>query len=101
RMNWQGALAGFLLGGVGSGACYLRYPLDHAKQVAPIVSSIVALIVTPIVALLTPAPAVTESHGVLASLGTGRHDEGDKNPFHLIPTSLLGRAGAVAAVAGF
>src|SRR5204863_9037657 len=57
RVNWQGALAGFLVGGMGSAACYGLFPLDYAKQVAPIVSSVVALIVTPIVALLTPPPA--------------------------------------------
>ena len=58
RTNWQGALAGFLVGGLGAAACYWRYPtnIDFARQIAPIVGTIVALIVTPIVTLLTPAP---------------------------------------------
>jgi SSS family solute:Na+ symporter len=111
RVNWQGALAGFLLGGVGSVGCYLYYTyvhdmpfkkaIDPAKQIAPIVGSLVALIVTPIVTLLTPPAPASESDAILANLHTGRDDEGDVNPFHLFPGSVLGKAGAIAAIAGF
>jgi SSS family solute:Na+ symporter len=103
RTNWQGELAGFLVGGLGSCTCYFIYwdNIDYARQIAPIVSTGVALVVTPVVALLTPAAPATESHAALAGLGVGKHDEGDVSPFHLFPTSMIGQAGAVAAIAGF
>ena len=102
RANWQGALAGFLVGGVGSVACFALYGIDKGKQIAPIVSSLVALVVTPIVSLLTPAPANdSENPTALTGLRTGKHDEGDAAPFHLFPTSGLGKLGAVAAILGF
>jgi SSS family solute:Na+ symporter len=111
RANWQGALAGFFVGGLGSVGCYLFYvwirhmslsaAIDPAKQIAPIVSSIVALIVTPIVSLLTTPAAAKESHLVLDTLHNAQLDEGDAHPFHLFPESFAGQAGAAAAIIGF
>lgn len=103
RANWQGALAGFFVGGLGSCACYFRYwnDIDHARQIAPIVSTLVALIVTPIVSLLTPAAAENvHADQLLASIGRGAADEGDVKPFHLIPDSVLGKTSALVALGG-
>jgi SSS family solute:Na+ symporter len=103
RVNWQGALAGFLLGGLGSGACYFLYwnNIDYARQIAPIVSTLVALVVTPIVTLLTPADRTDRAEKMLASIGRGDASEGDAEPFHLIPGSILGKLAAIAVIAGF
>jgi SSS family solute:Na+ symporter len=102
RTNWHGALAGFLIGGLGAVACYAldSQGVDHARQIAPIVSTIVALIVTPIVTLLTapPHPVAAEN---LASITRGEADEGDAEPFHLIPDSLTGKLAAVVVIIGF
>lgn len=103
RVNWQGALAGFLLGGVGSGVCYYLYwnNIDYARQIAPIVSTLTALIVTPIVTLLTPADRTDRAAAMLNSIGRGDASEGDAEPFHLVPDSVIGKAGAIAVIVGF
>jgi SSS family solute:Na+ symporter len=103
RTNWQGALAGFLLGGIASGICYAMYwdNIDHARQIAPIVSTLTALIVTPIVTLLTPPDRTDRAATMLSSIGRGNVDEGDADPFHLVPHSAIGKAGAIAVIVGF
>jgi SSS family solute:Na+ symporter len=103
RTNWQGALAGFLLGGLGACACYYfdSQGVDHARQMAPIIGTAVALLVTPIVTLLTPHAHNHAAQAVFASLGRGRHDEGDADPFHLIPASPIGKAAALLVLIGF
>jgi SSS family solute:Na+ symporter len=103
RVNWQGALAGFLLGGVGSGVCYFLYwnNIDYARQIAPIVSTLVALVVTPIVTLLTPPDRTDRAEKMLASIGRGQTSEGDAEPFHLIPDSAVGQFAALAVLVGF
>jgi Na+/proline symporter len=103
RVNWQGALAGFLLGGVGSGVCYYLYwnNIDYARQIAPIVSTLTALIVTPIVTLLTPADRTDRAAAMLNSIGRGDASEGDAEPFHLVPDSAIGKGGAIAVIVGF
>jgi hypothetical protein len=101
RMNWQGALAGFLGGGLASGFCYYRFSMDYARQVAPIVSSATALVITPIVALLTPANTEGRAERLLESIGRGDENEGDVRPFHLFPESGIGKSSALAVVGGF
>ena len=99
RVNWQGALAGFLLGGVGSGACYLLYPMDYAKQIAPIVSGLVALLVTPLVTMFTASPK--HDADAIAALTRAHVDDGDASAIDLIPSSRRGKAGALLVIIGF
>jgi SSS family solute:Na+ symporter len=126
RTNWQGAVAGFIVGGLAGVTCYLlidpalfhTYILNPAKwlsasagdwlagvhgnlaphqrdvrNLAPIVSSAAALVVTPLVSLLfapprrMPAPPPREAN-----------PGDDADDFHLVPESAFGKLGAITAV---
>lgn len=142
RANWQGATAGFIAGGIVGVMTYvvLEPQVNHYVQglfggpggvlsawhdalksyspwvraLAPITSSLTALIVTPIVSLLT-APnrrgsaeqiwAAYSADGFSEQSGDARSSKAAAEPagdtFHLIPTSLTGRAAAVLVLAGF
>jgi len=130
RTTWQGAMAGFFVGGAAGIASYLvvvpdyfngtTYPLlqaisgsmaahaaawheqirvykDSMLSIAPFVSSGTALLVTPIVSLLSkPQP----SNNCDTIWGHFRStDLGDD--FHLIPVTAIGKAGLVLIAAGF
>jgi len=99
RTNWQGALAGFLGGGLAALSCYARVQLDfgHARKVAPIVGGVAALLITPIVSLMTRP---SDDRAVFASMHA-HADDGDVKPFNLIPSSFLGKSGALIALGGF
>ena len=133
RTNWQGAVAGFVLGGLSGVACYLfidaglfrsylLVPTGHIspslsswlnnihnkvaflqrdlRNLAPIVSSGAALIITPIVSLLFAPPQQVPGVSATLSSAIPLPDE-DADHFHLIPTSLPGRLGAATVVIGF
>jgi len=53
RTNWQGAVAGFIGGGIAAVLCYGLWNANVARKVAPIVSGGAALIATPVATLLT------------------------------------------------
>jgi SSS family solute:Na+ symporter len=117
RTNWQGAVAGFVAGGLAGVACYLLIdeglfraylsrvagawlldvhrraaPLtDYLRSIAPIASSAAALVVTPVVSLLTAAPRQRA-----AGAGSPAPDDREDD-FHLVPRSAQGRL-AVAVV---
>ncbi len=58
RTNWQGALAGFVGGGLSALSCYVIWPNDVSfdRRVAPVIGGLGALIITPVVTLLTRKP---------------------------------------------
>jgi len=126
RTNWQGAVAGFVAGGLGGVGCYLMldpeffqsYVLAPARwlsgtaadwlaavhanlahlqrdprNLAPIISSVAALAVTPVVSLLFAPP-----HRMLAPPAAEPTPGEEADDFHLIPLSFLGRFGAATAV---
>jgi SSS family solute:Na+ symporter len=99
RANWQGALAGFVGGGLAALSCYLVWhqEIGYARKVAPVVGGLAALLITPIVSLLTAAP---DDRAIFAAMRAGT-DEGDADPFTLIPRSFSGRLGALTALVGF
>jgi SSS family solute:Na+ symporter len=99
RTNWQGAIAGFIGGGIAAIVCYRLWDFGVAKKIAPIVSGSAALIVTPIVTLLT-ARSADDRAGVFASMHA-HTDDGDASPFNLIPSSQTGKAGALLVIVGF
>jgi len=101
RINWQGAAAGFLLGGIAGILCYYRFEPALARKMAPIVSTGTALIVTPLVALLTPPSRTTQSDQIFHDFGKGQTGEGDAEPFDLIPRSRIGKLAAIIVLAGF
>jgi SSS family solute:Na+ symporter len=137
RANWQGATAGFVLGGVVGVSCYflidpkyfdgiLRPALSHHSgslatkvaewhgwlknykqnllSIAPIASASTALIVTPIVSLLTSKPEsnhqINRHFHVQAEANHAEHPD-DHDDFHLWPRSTAGRAGLIAVIGGY
>ena len=84
------------------------------RAFAPIFSSLTALIVTPIVSLLTPPNRRASAEQIWAAYRAGgvsrqagdidaaqAAKEAHTDDFHLIPTSFLGRAAALFVVVGF
>jgi SSS family solute:Na+ symporter len=142
RANWQGATAGFIAGGavgvmtyvilepqvnhyvanlLGGGGTFLtnwhgsvRSYSTWVRAAAPITSSCTALIVTPIVSLLTAPNRRASAEQIRAAFNAGgngadpaaERDEtspasADHDTFDLVPPSALGRAGVLIAIAGF
>ncbi len=63
RTNWQGALAGFVGGGLCALSCYAmthygiwQHDISFDRRVAPVIGGLGALIITPIFTLLTRKP---------------------------------------------
>lgn len=133
RTNWQGAVAGFILGGLAGVGCYLlidpglfhsylSVPAGHVsrsfsgwlegrhdavaylkrdlRNLAPIVSSGAALLVTPIVSLLFAPPRHLAGLSATLAAANALKDE-EVDDFHLIPSSFVGRIGAGTVVVGF
>jgi Na+/proline symporter len=135
RANWQGATAGFIAGGavgvmtyvilepqvnhyvanlLGGGGTFLtnwhgsvRSYSTWVRAAAPITSSCTALIVTPIVSLLTAPNRRASAEQIRAAFNAGgngadpaaERDEtspasADHDTFDFVPRSALGRAGA-------
>ena len=142
RANWQGATAGFVAGGVvgvmtyfilepqvnryvqgllgGAGGVLggwhesLKGYSTWVRALAPITSSVTALIVTPIVSLLTPPnrrPSAEQIWGAYSAgldaqqPGQARSAEAAAeavdDTFHLVPRSFVGRAAALVVLGGF
>src|SRR5688572_14934338 len=142
RANWQGATAGFVTGGIVGVMTYVilepqvnRYVQGllggtggflgdwHAglkdyttwvRALAPITSSVTALIVTPIVSLLTPPNRRASAQQIWDAYSAGtvtrQADETDAadaaaeahaDTFHLVPRSFIGRLSAVVVLGGF
>jgi SSS family solute:Na+ symporter len=100
RTNWQGAVAGFALGGVAGLLCFWLVGVKSA----PLVGAATALVVTPVVSLLTPNRRREQAEQIwLTRQAAGDSDEHgeERDTFHLIPTSLVGRAGIVVVLVGF
>jgi SSS family solute:Na+ symporter len=140
RTNWQGAVAGFVGGGLAGVGCYLLidpqffnpyllHPASHVSSslatwlgnihasvahlkreltnLAPVVSSSAALVITPIVSLMFPKPGARKAAAShpdavenLASK-TSLNREVEVDDFSLIPHSFAGKAGVVTVVVAF
>ncbi|MDH7480831.1 MAG: sodium:solute symporter family protein [Armatimonadota bacterium] len=132
RTTWQGAMAGFFIGGLAGILTYLvvtptyfhniLYPLMSAipgkvdvwavgwherlkhlepalRNIAPFVSSGTALIVTPIVSLLTKPVQSEGSVRIWTYFRKSADDE--KDIFLLIPNSFRGKIGLSLVIVGF
>jgi len=71
-----------------------------ARKLAPLISAAGALIITPLVSLMTRPSEGSDTGRIFNSIGRGHEAEGDAEPFHLIPDSLIGKFGALLALAG-
>lgn len=128
RTNWQGAVAGFIAGGLAGVGCYLlidpdffrswvllpttqlsaitatwltgvhehvSYLRNDVRNLAPIISSGTALVITPLVSFAFARPSPASLKATMA--GSNRASE-EPEEFLLIPRSLPGRIGAGTAV---
>jgi len=103
RTNWQGAVAGFLAGGAVGMTVYFLTPKEHldlVRNLMPIISSSVALVVTPVVSVLTARHTHDTNH-IWDAFAARDTDSGEVDTFHVIPTSLAGRVGMILVVVGF
>ncbi|HEY2586423.1 MAG TPA: sodium:solute symporter family protein [Tepidisphaeraceae bacterium] len=142
RTNWQGAVAGFIGGGLAGVGCYLLIdpqffnpylaaPLGHLsssaagwlggihgrmthlqpelRNLAPIISSAAALVITPIASFLFAPPTRQEaaaSHPDAAPaaepvVASHSSESVEVDDFHLIPHSAAGRGGMVVVIVAF
>ena len=110
RANWQGAVAGFLVGGTLGILTYkvFQHSNQAIRNIVPFVSTATALAVTPIVSLLTQPPShdvdelwrrfkATED----ASDASASASDTERDTFTLIPRSFAGRAGVAMVLSGF
>jgi SSS family solute:Na+ symporter len=100
RTNWQGACCGFVAGGILGVACYKFLTPATARNIAPLVSTTAALIFTPIFTLLTRPQTHDRADRIFQAMKANA-DDGDAQPFGLIPSSLIGKVGAALALLGF
>lgn len=100
RTTWQGAIAGFFSGGLVGMASYRLIDPAIVKSVVPFISSGTALIVTPIVSLLTK-PAPKEQLAPIWKAFEVSVEETKGEAFHLVPRSALGKAGVVLMLGGY
>jgi len=128
RTNWQGAVAGFVAGGIAGIGCYLLIdpqlfhtfiysPISRLsvmastwltglnnqlspkqgqlRNLAPIISSGTAMVVTPIVSLLFAKPPASS---LRVRQPADRTDSGEVDDFTLIPQTLIGKLAAFVVV---
>ena len=99
RATWQGAIAGYAAAAAAGVAGQFLYGLGFNNTT--FLTAAVALVVTPVVSLLTPA----DMRGSLESVWRARHGSDEETNagrvFHPIPRSPLGRLGLGVFVAGF
>jgi len=79
---------------------YLSHYDRWKLSIAPIASTLTALIVTPIVSLLTARPGGERLSEIWDSF-KANDDTTHESAFHVIPNSAIGRAGMLLALAGF
>jgi len=135
RANWQGAMAGFVGGGILGMFTYFlvtqkffdaylqpviaeRHYVPHfigaqlvawhealkpheiaVRNIVPFISSGAALIITPIVSLLTARSTHSTAH-IWDAFKVQDHGD-DEDTFHVIPVSTAGRLGLAAVLGGF
>ena len=100
RTNWQAAFAAFIAGGITAVSCYAFLAPQQARNLSPIIGGAAALIVAPIVTLLTRPQMHTRADGIFDAM-KAHPDEGDTHPFNLIPATPIGKLGAAMAILGF
>ena len=71
------------------------------KSIAPFVSSGAALIVTPIVSLLTKPPPKEQLAPIWNAFTVTKEETDENGGFHLIPTSKAGKTGVVLMLVGY
>jgi SSS family solute:Na+ symporter len=101
RIEWMGAVAGFIGGGLAWVAGYLWLDTDTARKAGPIISGAAALVITPLVSLLVKHKHRAEAETIWASMNASTNEEGEIDNFHLVPTSMIGKLSLGFIALGF
>ncbi len=103
RANWQGAVAGFVSGGAVGLLAYYFAPAEHVnivRNLVPIFSSATAILVTPIVSVLTSRRTHEIDHIWDSFKGAAHVDGEDRDTFHFVPVTRAGKIGLATVIAG-
>lgn len=123
RTNWQGAVAGYVLGALAGWGCFAyfrgnpdlsRYGIvqtlfgndldwaQWAKSLAAIASTAAALVVTPLASLCFKRPAATPAmERIFKAFSSTAAEEADGGGFGLVPASGRGKFGLLVLLLGF
>jgi len=99
RANWQGAIAGYLAGAAAGVVGQFFYALDF--NVTTFITAGVTLAVTPAVALMTSRPAPEKVEKVWSAKRGSEEERDSGEIFHIIPTTVRGKASLSLYVMGF
>lgn len=99
RANWQGALGGYLIASIAGAFGQFVYKLDF--NTTTFITAGIALVITPVISLLTSE----SSSELIESIWKARHSSEEevaaRIPYHIIPTTRVGRFGLLVLAIGF
>ncbi|MGC8595548.1 MAG: sodium:solute symporter family protein [Candidatus Kryptoniota bacterium] len=98
RANWQGAIAGYLAGALAGVICQYFYKMDF--NLTTFISAATALVVTPIVSLLTPDENNETIHHIWRAKHVSDEEIKANNVFNIIPKSFAGKMSLLVLFSG-
>ena len=97
-VNWQGAIGGYFCGAIaGIVGQYFKFDFN----VTTFVSAGAALVVTPIISLLTKNSASEKVDNIWKAKKTSEEESKNKNTYNIIPQTLSGKFGLSIFGLGF
>ena len=98
RANWQGAVCGYIAGSTGGAIGQFYYGLDF--NLTTFITAAIALVVTPIVSLMTADVQGAHIDAIWKSRHTSDEEIASNNVYHIVPTTTEGKAGLLLLLAG-
>ncbi|SHG58095.1 solute:Na+ symporter, SSS family [Fodinibius roseus] len=98
RANWQGAFAGYFAGAFVGVFVYLAG--DQSFSLAILSSAGAALVVCPLVSLLTPPQEVVKANTIWDAKKPELEHPDDVDPFYIVPKSIPGKLAISASIFG-
>jgi len=99
RANWQGAISGYLSGALAGVICQYLFHLDF--NLTTYVSAGIALLVTPVVSLLTRNTNNQTVDHIWNAKKTSEEESQSNNVFNIIPKTFGGKASLAILIVGF
>jgi SSS family solute:Na+ symporter len=91
RANWQGAIAGYLMGSAAGAIGQFVFKLDF--NLTTFLTAGVALVVTPVVAWMTSAPSQRKVDLIWLARSSSEEEEAGNTLYHILPETLAGKLG--------
>ncbi len=98
RANWQGAIAGYLSGALAGVSCQHFFSLNF--NLTTYISAGTALLITPIVSLLTPPSNNNSVERIWQAKSTSEEEAKANNVYNIIPRTVWGRISLVVLFIG-